>query len=164
MGQVPKKKRTWNLVPVLQIVWKLLPINWSNLVTSWVMVQKIYWKIYLLSCTNTHRDVTDSVDHGMVKNTKTWISWEWNIIFLRNKKILNLCLRWHILRSYCFVSEVTFKDNLKVYFLLFYEILIKLAFLIVLINRLCHLYISWQKTFPKKIHWWSSWYDLCSLF
>ena len=28
---------------------------------------------------------------------------------LRNKKILNLCLRWHILRSYHFVAEVTLK-------------------------------------------------------
>ena len=44
----------------------------------------------------------------MVKNTKTWISWKWNIIFLWNKKILNLCLRWNILRSYCFLVEVTF--------------------------------------------------------
>ena len=45
----------------------------------------------------------------MVKNTKAWISWEWNITFLWNKKILNLCFRWHILKSYCFVAEVTFK-------------------------------------------------------
>ena len=44
----------------------------------------------------------------MVKNTKTWMSWERNIIFLRNKKILNLCVRWLILRSYHFVAEVTF--------------------------------------------------------
>ena len=44
----------------------------------------------------------------MVKNTKTWLPWEWNITFLRNKKILNLCLRWHILRSYRFAAEVTF--------------------------------------------------------
>ena len=41
-----------------------------------------------VSCTNTHRDVTDLVNHGMVKNTKDWISWERNIISLRNKKIL----------------------------------------------------------------------------
>ena len=65
--------------------------------------------MYLVSCTNTHRDVTDLVNHGMVKNTKAWISWEQNIFFLQNKRILNLCFRWHILRSYCFVAEVTFK-------------------------------------------------------
>ena len=46
----------------------------------------------------------------MVKNTKTWISWEQNIVFLRNTKILNLCFRWHILRSYRFEAEVTFKQ------------------------------------------------------
>ena len=39
--------------------------------------------------------------------TKTWISREWNITFLQNKKILNMCLRWHILRGN-FVVEVTF--------------------------------------------------------
>ena len=50
----------------------------------------------------------------MVKNTKPWISWEWNIIFQQNKKILNLCLRWHILRSCRFAAEVTFNEkNIK---------------------------------------------------
>ena len=45
----------------------------------------------------------------MIKNIKTWITWEWNITFLRNKKILYLCLTWHILRSYRFDADVTFK-------------------------------------------------------
>ena len=36
------------------------------------MVQKIYSKMYLVSCTDTHHDVTDSVNYGMVENTKTW--------------------------------------------------------------------------------------------
>ena len=45
----------------------------------------------------------------MVKNTKTWISRERNVIFLWNKKILNLYLRWHILRIYRYVLEITFK-------------------------------------------------------
>ena len=31
--------------------------------------------------------------------------------FLWNKDILKLCVRWYILRSYCFVAEVTFKPN-----------------------------------------------------
>ena len=74
------------------------------------MVQKIYLKICPVSCTNIHHDVTDLVKHGMLKNTKTWISWERNITLLRNKKILNVCLRWDILRSFGFVVEVTFKE------------------------------------------------------
>ena len=91
----------------------LISVNWPSLVTYWVVVQKMYSKIYLVSYNNTHRDITDSVNYKMVKNTKIWISWERNRIFLRNKKkILNLCLRWHILRSYCFVVEVTFKGNI----------------------------------------------------
>ena len=71
------------------------------------MVQKIHSKMYPVLCTNIHHDVTDFVNHRMVKNTKTWISWIRNIIFLW--QILNLYLRWHILRSYRFLAEVTFK-------------------------------------------------------
>ena len=74
---------------------------------------KEYSKMYLVSCTNTHLDVTIMVNHGMVKNTKTGISWEQNIIFLQNKKILNLYLRWQILRSYCFVAEVIIKSYMR---------------------------------------------------
>ena len=44
----------------------------------------LYLQIHPVSCTNTHHDVTDLVNHGMVKNTKIWISWECNIIFLWN--------------------------------------------------------------------------------
>ena len=95
--------------------WKLLPlfisIDWPSLVTLWLVVQKIYSKMQPVSCTDTHHEVTDLVNHRIVENTKTWISWEWNITFLQNKKILNLCLKWHILRDYHFVAEVTFKQT-----------------------------------------------------
>ena len=83
-------------------------INRPSLVTSWVVVQKICAKMHLVSCTNTRHNVTYLVNNGMVKNTKTSITWERNITFLRNKKILNLCFRWHILTSYDLVVEVTF--------------------------------------------------------
>ena len=69
------------------------------------MVQKIYWKMHHVSCTNTRHDVTDFGKQRMVKNTKTWIAWERNIIVWSNKKKMNL---WHILINYCFVAEVTF--------------------------------------------------------
>ena len=49
----------------------------------------------------------------MFKNTKTSISRERNITFPQNKKIFNLSLRWHILRSYRFVAEVTFKHPIN---------------------------------------------------
>ena len=42
-----------------------------------------------VSCTNNHHDITDLVNHGMVKSTKTRISQKQNLLFLRNKKILN---------------------------------------------------------------------------
>ena len=55
--------------------------------------------MHLVSCTNTHREVTDLVNHRMVKNTKTSFLQEF------------LIYAWHILRSYCFVAEVTFKEK-----------------------------------------------------
>ena len=48
---------------------------------------------------------------GMVKDTKTLTSWERNIHFLWNINILNLCIRWQILKSYCFTAEVIFKKG-----------------------------------------------------
>ena len=47
-------------------------MNWPSLVTSRVVAQKIYSKMHFVSCTNTHCNVTDLVNHGMVKNTKTY--------------------------------------------------------------------------------------------
>ena len=77
---------------------------------GWLMScdSKDIFKNVPASCDNTHHDVTDLVNHEMIKNTKTWISCERNKAFLWNKKILNLCLRCHILRSYRFVPEVPF--------------------------------------------------------
>ena len=113
MRQFAKLKRTWSLAPVLQTVQKITENYCPSLYLSvgqvWLL-NGLWFKRYIQKCTLSHCDVTDSVNHGVVKNTKTWISWEQNIIFLRNKKILNLCLRWHILRSYRFVAEVTFKN------------------------------------------------------
>ena len=64
-----------------------------------------------VSCANTRHDIIiDLVNHGMFKNTKTWISWEWYISFLWNKKILNLYLRWYILINYHFVAKLTFMN------------------------------------------------------
>ena len=36
-------------------------------------------------------------------------------LFQKMKKILNLCLKWHILRSYRFAMEVTFNYRLKMF-------------------------------------------------
>ena len=72
------------------------------------MVQKIYSKMHPVSCTNTYHDVTDLVNHGVTKNTKASISWQWDITFPWNKTILNL--KWHILKSYRFVAVATFSE------------------------------------------------------
>ena len=54
----------------------------------------------------------------MVKNIKVWISRERKVTFPWSKKIINLCLRWHILRSYRFEAEVAFNgdNNFAKYF------------------------------------------------
>ena len=65
--------------------------------------------MHTVTCSNTHHDVTDLVNLEMVKNAKTWLSWEQNITFLQNKKIISLSLWWRIVRNYNFVVEVTFK-------------------------------------------------------
>ena len=99
MEQVATLKRTWYVALVLQIAQK----------NSW----KLFLKLTLVISINYPSFVNDLVNHGMVKNTKTWISRERNITFLKNKKILKLCLRWRILRKYRFLAEVTFNTNRK---------------------------------------------------
>ena len=85
------------IYPSISLVWWLNELCFNR-----------YSKIHPVLCPNTHHDVTDFVKYETVKNTKTWISSERNIIFLQNIKILDLCLSWYILRSYRFAEEVTF--------------------------------------------------------
>ena len=61
-------KDFWKFFPLF------IPISWPGLLTVWVVVQKIYSKMHPAFCTNTHQDVTDFLNYGLVKNTKTWIS------------------------------------------------------------------------------------------
>ena len=109
-------KKAWNLSPVLQIIQKFQKnialvyiyqlTKFSGLMSC---VQKIYSKMSHVPCPNIHHDITDLVNYRIIKNTKTWISWEWNITFLWNKKIICLCLGWYIFRSYHSVANVTRK-------------------------------------------------------
>ena len=111
-------KRAWNLPLVLKLFkWPVKIIahayiyqlaEFGDLMSCG---SKIYSKMHPVLCTNTHHDVTDLVNHVMVKTTKSWISWELNVTFQQNKKMLNLCLRWYILRNY-FVAELTYKNIL----------------------------------------------------
>ena len=75
--------------------WKLLPllisISWSRLLTQWDVDQKIHSKMHPVSCTSTHHDVANLVNLEIVQNTKTWISWERNKTFLKNKKKILTC-------------------------------------------------------------------------
>ena len=49
---------------------------------------------------------------GWLKIQKSLISWEEpNLTFLTNKKILNMCLKWHTLRCYNFAVTATFKPR-----------------------------------------------------
>ena len=94
-----------NLAPVFHLVQNISEKYYHCLYLSIDQVWKVnelwfkrYSKMHPVWCTNTHHDVKDLVNHGMVKKIKAW-----------NKKNINLCLRWHILRSYHFLEEVTIK-------------------------------------------------------
>ena len=115
MKEVAKLKRTLNLAPVLQIFQKILEnyCPWLYLLIGQVWwLNELWFRRYIRKWALSHVIilimVTHLVNHGMVENTKNLISWEWNIAFLRNKEILNLFFRWHILESYRSVAEVTF--------------------------------------------------------
>ena len=115
MEHIAKLKRTWNVAPVLQIFQKIpenyCPCLYLSIYQVW-WLNELWFRRYTENTPSLmYQYVTDLVNHGVVRNSKTWVAWEWNTIFLLNK-ILNLCLRWHILRSYHYVAEVTFKDHL----------------------------------------------------
>ena len=76
-------------------------------------VNELWFKSYIQNCTLSYLIILTMTSRiwyiiWWLKNTKTWICWEQIIAFLKFEKVLNLCLRWHILRSYCFVLKVTF--------------------------------------------------------
>ena len=106
-------KKTWNLAPVLQIVQKI-PENYCPCL--YLPIDQVWWlnmwfKRYNQKCT---------LSHVLIMTSKIWwITGGLNIqkleylengtYFSTKWKILNMCLRWHIFRSYRFVAEVTFK-------------------------------------------------------
>ena len=111
MKQVAKLKRTYKLAPIFDKVIALAYVY--QLAKFGVLMScgsKYISKNAPLSCTNTDHDVTDLVNHRMFKNTKTSISWERNITFLRNKKILKGFLRYKTINSQNVLSEVQKKN------------------------------------------------------
>ena len=61
------------------------------------------------SYTNTYHDIKNLVNHGIVIKLKNLNILRTEHKFAMKQKKFNLCLRWHILRSYHSVAEVTFK-------------------------------------------------------
>ena len=55
----------------LPYIHQLVKFGDSVIYSKDIMVQKIYYNMHPVSCTNTHHDVTDFENHGIVKNTKT---------------------------------------------------------------------------------------------
>ena len=100
-----------------------------------------------VSFLNINHDVTDLVNHGVVKNAKTWMSWELNISFLRNKKIINLCL-------ISFVAEVTFKAlpcNMPFLFFCRYGLTTRHFDSLIIFNTKASSEIFWSKI-PAKVY------------
>ena len=120
MEQAAKLKRTWNLVPVLQIVQKIpekyCPCLYLSTGQVWCL-NELWFKRHIQKYTLSHVLI-------IIMMSQIWWIMGWletqklgyleNVAtYLWNKKILNLCLRWHILRSYHFVADVIFKWNQK---------------------------------------------------
>ena len=117
MDQVAKLKKTWNLAPVLQIVQKI-PQNYCPWV--YLSIGQVWWlnelwsKRYIQKYTLSHVLILIMTSHIWYITRwlqMQWIFWEQNITFLRKNKILNLCLMWHIFRSYRFVAQLTFNQE-----------------------------------------------------
>ena len=66
--------------------------------------------MHVVSCTKIHHDAIDLVNHGMFKNTKSGVSWERYITFLRNKKIFNLAWDEKFWEIIVLLAEVTFMN------------------------------------------------------
>ena len=117
---------TWNLAPVFHIVQKIrenyCPCLYLSIGPVW-WLNKLWFKRYIQKCTLFHVLIltmtSDLVNCGTFQNTDIWTSQEQNTTFLQNKKILNLHLRWLILRN-CFVAEVIFNRS---WFLIYDEVL-----------------------------------------
>ena len=99
-------KRTWSLPTVLQIVQKILASYWPFLYLSIGQVwwlNELWFKRYIQKCTLSRVLILimahHLLNHGIFKNKRTWIYWERNMNFLRNKNP--------------FVAEVTFKNGQK---------------------------------------------------
>ena len=79
-------KRTRNVAPVLQIVEEIPQTYYPCLYPAAYIYQlarfgdlmscgsEDIFKMHPVSCTNTHHDVADLLNHGMVKNTKVYMS------------------------------------------------------------------------------------------
>ena len=110
MKQVSKLKRTWNLVPVLQIV-QMIPENycaWLYLSISQVWwLNELWFKSYIQKYTLS--PVLTIILTTQIREVMGWLEIQ-KLEYLENgikKKNLNLCLRWNILSSHRFVPELT---------------------------------------------------------
>ena len=115
MEQVATLKRAWNVAAVLHIVQKV-PENYCPClylsIGQVLWFNELWFKRCIQKCTLFH--VLILIMTSQIWKTMGWLNIQIlkyleNRTSLRNKNILNLCFRWHILRSYRFVAEVSFK-------------------------------------------------------
>ena len=93
---LPKSRKKVNFIFFFQTKSYLMDKVTKNNVLILIMTSQICWIV------------------GWLKIQKLeWISWEQDETFLQNEIIINLCLRSHILTSYLFVAELTFKETFE---------------------------------------------------
>ena len=86
---------------------------------------------------------------GWLKIQKLFEYIEKGTTFPRNKKIINLCLKRHIFRNYCYVAEVTFKYERLPQVFFFQFFLMSRTLSLGIDNR--QLFLAIQKSWKKSL-------------
>ena len=105
-------KRTWNLSLVTKLFkrsLKFISLAYIYLLLKFCGLMSCGSKDIFKNAPYYHHVLyaTDLINMGWLKIQNIEYLENRTELFYKTKKIINLWLRWHILKSYCFVAEVT---------------------------------------------------------
>ena len=106
-SKVPSKFFSYKLCP------KGISISGPLFMNKWFRIKETYVNLYSPSWANTRYGVINFGIDGMVSNIKKWLAQEWNTSFPWNLKIVKLCLKNYIFRSYHFSNHCSHQNTTK---------------------------------------------------